>query len=137
MAANTFITEKMFNAVKILVKGGASNSEIAEYMGISESSVLKIKRADDWQDFLNRKKASIFMAKKAAEEKQKKEQKAESISKPEQTVNHEQIVKHEQTITIQATHFMMQELQKTNELLKLISNKLAVIVDDLYGTKGA
>ena len=42
-----------------------------------------------------------------------------------------QVVEHRQTVTIQATHYMMQEMKKTNELLELISRKLAFIVDQL------
>ena len=40
-------------------------------------------------------------------------------------------VVHEQSVTIQATHYMMEELRRTNELLTLISNKLAFVVDQL------
>lgn len=35
------------------------------------------------------------------------------------------------TVKIEATHYMMTELQKTNELLTAISAKLAYIVDEL------
>ena len=42
-----------------------------------------------------------------------------------------QIVEHRQTVTVQANHYMMQEMQKTNELLELISRKLTFIVDQL------
>ena len=47
-----------------------------------------------------------------------------------------QVVEHKQTITMVANHYMMEQLQKQTELLTLIGNKLAVIIDDLYGTKG-
>ena len=42
-----------------------------------------------------------------------------------------QVVEHRQTVTIQATHYMMQEMKRTNELLELISRKMAFIVDQL------
>ena len=42
-----------------------------------------------------------------------------------------QVVEHRQSVTIQATHYMMQEMKKTNELLELISRKLTFIVDQL------
>ena len=42
-----------------------------------------------------------------------------------------QVVEHRQTVTIQATHYMMQEMKRTNELLELISRKMAYIVDQL------
>ena len=40
-------------------------------------------------------------------------------------------MEHRQSVTIQATHYMMQEMKKTNELLELISRKLTFIVDQL------
>lgn len=42
-----------------------------------------------------------------------------------------QVIEHRQTVTVQATHYMMQEMKKTNELLDLISRKLTFIVDSL------
>ena len=42
-----------------------------------------------------------------------------------------QVVEHRQTVTIQATHYMMQEMKRTNELLELISRKLTFFVDQL------
>ena len=42
-----------------------------------------------------------------------------------------EIVEHRQTIVVQASHYMLEEQKKTNELLTLISNKLSFIVDEL------
>jgi hypothetical protein len=46
----------------------------------------------------------------------------------------EVIHKHEQSVTVIANHYMAEQLQKQTELLTLISNKLAFIVDELCGT---
>ena len=46
-----------------------------------------------------------------------------------------QVVEHHQTVTIQATHYMMEEMKKTNELLTLLNAKLAFIVEELAGCK--
>ena len=42
-----------------------------------------------------------------------------------------QVIEHRQTVTVQATHYMMQEMKRTNELLELISRKMAFIVESL------
>ena len=41
------------------------------------------------------------------------------------------VIEHRQTVTVQATHYMMQEMKRTNELLELISRKMAFIVESL------
>lgn len=128
MERSALITEKTFNAVKIMLKGGATGAEIAEYLKLGTTTVSRIRNCDTWDDFILRKREAAIFAQK---NKEKKAEKQEEPKQPEQPK--EQIVKHEQTITIQATHFMMQELQETNKILKLISNKLAMICEDLYG----
>ena len=130
MERSAIITEKTFNAVKIMLKGGATGAEVSEYLKLGTTTVSRIRNCDTWEDFLLRKREAAIFAQKS-KEKKAEQTKQESPKQPEQPK--EQIVKHEQTVTIQATHYMMQELQKTNELLKLISNKLAMIVEDLYG----
>ena len=125
------VTPNVFNAIKTLLKGGASYTECANYMGISPSSVGNINRAETYEEYqrivyessaTHRAKMAAIKANEAAKEAKKEEPAP-------------QIVEHRQTVTVQASHFMLQEQQKTNELLTLISNKLAFIVDELYGTK--
>ena len=60
------------------------------------------------------------MAKKAEKEKKEKVEK----TKEQKAVNG-------YTVKVEATHYMMEELKKANDTLKLISNKLAFIVDEL------
>ena len=114
------ITPSVFKAVKILLKSGATQKEVAEYMSISEASVQKIKASEDYDDY-KRIVNAWWAKKKAAEEKE-----------PEKGP---QIIEHRQNVTIQATHYMMEKMKKTNELLTLINNKLGAIIDDLYGVK--
>lgn len=123
------ITEKMYKAVKILLNGGASVKEAADYMNLSTSSVYSIRNTENYEEFLHISMAiqAERSAKAAAaiNAKQKTEQKTESEP---------QVVEHRQTVQITATHYMMEEMKKTNEYLKTISAKLAFIVDELCGT---
>ena len=108
MTKNT-VTEKDFNTVKLLTKGGAKLTECAKYAGVSVATVSRIRAAETWEDY--RKPTPV----------QKPEPKPEPVMNP--TV-----------VRVEATHYMMTEIQKTNEYLKAISAKLAFIVDELCGT---
>jgi len=126
------ITPSVFKAVKILLKSGATQKEVAEYMSISEASVQKIKASEDYDDY-KRIVNAWWAKKKAAEEKKRAaEEKPAEEKEPEKGP---QIIEHRQNVTIQATHYMMEKMKKTNELLTLINNKLGAIIDDLYGVK--
>ena len=126
------LTESKFKAVKILLKGGASIKEAAEYMQLSTNTVYLINSSDDFEEYQTiraERDSRRKMAIKAKEKKQAEETKAEE-TKPEEPKPMNPTV-----IRVEATHYMMQELQKTNELLTGISAKLAAIVSDLYGVK--
>ena len=120
----TKITENIYNAVKLILKGGSSTKEAAQVMGISTNSVLRIEKAASYADYLE----TAYQNGSARYKKPEPEP-----AKPEAPAV--QVVEHRQNVTIQATHYMQKELEKTNELLTLISSKLACIIDDLYGVK--
>lgn len=113
------ITEKTFNAVKIMIAGGATMEEISEYLKIGRSTVYRIKSADSWDEY----KAILAAISIKSKGDGKKRKEAET---PE--VNPKQEAKSSQVIV---PWTMMQEVQKTNELLTLISKKLAFIVEQL------
>lgn len=137
------VTEKKFKAIKILLESGETQGNIAESMGVSACTVGFIKKAESFEDYkhLVYVTSPAYRRKKKAELKAKEEQarkEAEESAKQEESPKEEQkaepqvqVVEHRQTVTIQATHYMMEEMKKTNELLTLISNKLAFIVDEL------
>lgn len=123
-SGTTKITDGVFNAIKVLLKGGATYDEAAEYMNVSRTSVHRIANSDDYEAYKQNVNAYYFMKKKMAQENsQKKEEQKETEQK--------QVVEYKQTVTVQATHYMMEELRKQNELLDLISKKLTFIVEQL------
>ena len=136
MARTSKVTEKIFKAVKQLTAGGATIPECAEYFMLAHSTISRIRAAETWEDYKHSTTVA-FLAMKEKESK-KKYEKAEAKVVPteapveqKQEPKQEQVVEHKQSITIQATHYMMTEMQKTNELLTQISNKLAYIVEQL------
>lgn len=133
MANYNRITESKFKAVKTLLKGGASVREIMEYLQVSEPVVYGIKKVDTFEEYVNARTAKALEQKQVAAIKAKEKEKAATEAKPEPKPEpvSEAKIKLPQTVIFQPTHYMMQEMQKTNELLTLISNKLSYIVDQL------
>lgn len=142
MAYQKKVTQSKFNAVKTLLKGGATVREVMEYLELSDNTVYMIRSAETLAEYENmiaekvlREKQRAAKAKQEAAAKVAAEVGAMPAAKLEQqTPSAPQVIEHRQTVTVQATWAMTQEMQKTNELLKLISNKLAFIVDELCGT---
>ena len=138
MANYNKMTPSKFKAIKIMLNGGATARECAEYMECSTGTVSTVRASETFEEYINN-----LHARHDKEKPKKKPEKPQTapapVKEPEPAPQQTpvQIVEHRQTVTIQATHYMMQELQRTNEYLKLISNKLAFIVDELCGTKGS
>ena len=141
----TKLTEKLFRAVKIMTAGGATAHEIADYFGISITTVNRVRGSESFEEY--RTLLAVANGKKKKETAVPAVEKAPAMQ-PEpagqsplaQSLQHQpqnqmpqqpQVIEHRQTVTVQATHYMMQEMKKTNELLDLISRKLAFIVDSL------
>ena len=110
----TKITENIFRAVKIILNDGRGTAEAAEIMGISRNSVLRIAKANNYVDYVNNTYIDGL--------KQKPEGKPETEKTPETGGK---------TIVVQASHYMLEEQKRTNELLASISKKLAFIVEEL------
>ena len=126
------VTRGIFDAAKLLMENGANNTEIAKYLNVSKDVVSFIRKAETYEEYQTIMYEYSQRVRKRAIEAKKQEQAKEV---PQQTPP-PQIVEHTQTVTVKATWEMMQEMKKTNELLKAISNKLAFIVDELCGVKG-
>lgn len=122
------VTQRVFDAAKILFEGGAKGAEVSKYLKISMPTAYMIKNAETYDEY----KAVAYekSAKKTAEAKN--EQPTPEKKKEVQPAT--QVVEHRQSVTIQATHFMETKLDKCIELLTCISAKLGAIIDDLYGT---
>ena len=134
----TKMTDKLFRAVKIMIAGGATSTEISEYFNISLSSISRVRQAETFQEY-RVMQAATYGKRKPAKTQDAPKQPEVVIPAAQQNppmqqptpAQQPQVVEHRQTVTIQATHYMMQEMKRTNELLELISRKMAFIVDQL------
>ena len=133
------VDERMWWAVKTLLKGGSTITDAADYFMLSVNTVSRIKQSETYADYKQSLAAmhAQYRKPKLARLPDKKEepQQEEPKEEPQEEVKpvEPQIIEHRQTVTVQATHYMMTEMQKTNELLTAISAKLAFIVDELCG----
>lgn len=134
----TKMTDKLFRAVKIMIAGGATSTEISEYFNISLSSISRVRQAESFQEYRVMQAATYGKRKPAKTQDAPKQPEVVIPAAPQNPpmqqpapAQQPQVVEHRQTVTIQATHYMMQEMKRTNELLELISRKMAYIVDQL------
>lgn len=145
MGKRAKVTENKFRAIKILLESGETYSKISEAMGVSPCVIGLIRSSDSLEEYRHKVYLKTPAYRKKIEEQERKEkEKADFVSAkqmnqvmdaiaatPAELPSAPQVVEHRQTITVQASHFMLEEQKRTNELLTLISNKLAFIVDEL------
>lgn len=107
--AKSKVTEQMFTAVKRLTQGGATIQECGSILGISHATVSRIRASKTFEDFTQIHK------KEPAPEKH--------MADKNPAASNYQIYQ------------ITQLLKEQNETLKLISSKVAFIVDELCGVK--
>lgn len=126
------VTAKQFAAIKMLLRGGATQAEAAEYLNISPGTVFRVGKAETFEEYQQIVTEKTLAQKRVAAVKAKEAEK-ETAAKEEEKPR--EVIKEIHTnVTIQATHYMMEELRTANKLLGQISAKLAYIVEDLYGS---
>ena len=47
----TKMTDKLFRAVKIMIAGGATSTEISEYFNVSLSSISRVRQAESFEEY--------------------------------------------------------------------------------------
>lgn len=142
----TEITKSIYDAVKLLTKGGATIEECANYLKIGKSTVSRIRGAESFEEYKAAAKAAFYGyhkqqmkvdAEQKLEEEQKKQeelkkqQEEDELKKRQEASKQQPVQPVVHTVQVQATHYMMEELRKMNQALVLISNKLTFIVEQL------
>lgn len=140
MASYNKVTKEKYDVIKILLKGGATVQEAADFVKLSSATIYTVRMSDSFEEYeqvaaqkaLDRKRRMAAMKAKETEKKEDPKPEVKPEVKPEEPKPANPTV-----VKIEATHYMMQEMQRTNELLKGISAKLAFIVDELTGVKSS
>lgn len=137
MAMRKTVDARLFNAVKIMLNGGATYDEITDYLEVSSATIGRIRNAANFDEFIKARKAAAYMAKQkynAVKEKAAEPEPAPApVPAPVPAPQPEIVKEVRQSVTVQTTHFTMQKLDKIIELLTGISAKLAFVVDELTG----
>lgn len=120
MACFNRITQNRYNAIKILLNGGASVAEAAAYMEVSSRTVYNIKNTQDYDEYC------------LSTEEKKLEQRARQAKQkePEKVVTDDKQKGGTMSANYQINR-IYEQLKCQNELLTAISNKLAFIVESL------
>lgn len=137
MGLNNKLTENQFNAVKILLRGGAAVAEAADYMKLSENTIRRIKSSETFRDY-QQMLAEIALsmsraraAKKAKAEKAKADHEPKPVEPEKKTDQEKKAYSVPQAVTMMPSHEAREWMRKQTELLTLISDKLAYIVEML------
>lgn len=121
------VTKEVFEMVKALVAGGARNVDIIKYTGLSDLTIGRIRHAKDIEAY----RIVVAEAKQKSKAKAKAEAvKAEEKKEPVKAVAEEKPVQMLQVSPYQFNR-LIEKVAEQNELLKLISAKMAFIVEQL------
>lgn len=132
----TKVTQKIYDAVKILFENGATYNEVATFFHFSTATANSIKASETYEEYkhIAIARSGKVRAIKAKEKAKEYEQKQEEQRKQEEQKKREPKPGEELkaiTGTVQIPFYITQEIKKQNELLTQISNKLAFIVEQL------
>lgn len=130
----TKITAGVFSAARLLLQNGLSADKCAKAMNIGIATVYRIKASGTYEEYKDKANAYYFRHKKQKSETKASEAIAEERpeAKPEEKPGVVTgVVEHRQTVIVQATSYMMEEMKRQTELLKVISAKLLWIVEQL------
>ena len=113
------VTPNFYEVVKIMLMGGASVKECADFMKTSPHTVYDIKNTDCFDDY-KQKMATYSLKRKKPEKPETPEAVVTDDKKPGGTMSANYQINR-----------IYELLKAQNELLTLISNKLAYIVESL------
>ena len=122
MARYVKVTPGVFDAIKLLLKNGAKYDEIKKYFNISKEIIGYINHSETYEEY----KHAVY------EKNNRRKEQVAAIKAKEAAKTEEQPAQKTQVIV---PYHVMERLDKTNEYLRVISNKLAFIVDELCGVK--
>lgn len=126
-----------FKAIKILLNGGSTTKEAAGAMQVSATTISYIRNAETYEEYKNTVAARSRNKRNAAIKAQGKPHGVDpgkAVPQAQEVRQEIQVQEVRQVVTVQATRFMEEQMKRQTELLTVISQKLAAIIDDLYGT---
>ena len=115
------LTEKKFNGIWFMIKGGAPDDVIISSQEISEGTLNRVKKSNGDYAKYRKLHSEEVMSNNHRRKKSNDDEKRPPT----------------QTITVQASYYMNEELKNMNKTLTLISNKLTNIMENMESMKEA
>ncbi len=125
----TVVTKEIFECAKILFKSGAKNQEVCRYLKLAPCTVTRIKQAETLEEYKQIQAAAV-----ANWKGNQKKKEANETPKPETDEVQRKPENAKPTNNLAGQYQMnriIDLLREQNEIMKLLSNKLAFIVEQL------
>ena len=117
--SNTQTTKEQFYKIKRLQEAGLKDCEIAELMNVGQTRLSCVKKFDTYEEYMDGR-SEVYANYRKEQNEEKPEDENEPDSDQYKWVQELGLLRRQNEI-----------LQEQNETLKLISNKLAFIVEQL------
>ena len=124
MDTKTRITPDIYNTVKLMLNGGATEEDVSKFKRFSSETLRRIKKTKDYSDYVELLK--VYNRKQ--NERANKTEQVSFLTDDKQKGG-----------TLSANYQINQiveELKRQNDILTLLSNKVAFIVEELTGKTG-
>ena len=124
MDTKTRITPDIYNTVKLMLNGGATEEDVSKFKRFSSETLRRIKKTKDYSDYVELLK--VYNRKQ--NERANKTEQVSFLTDDKQKGG-----------TLSANYQInriVEELKRQNDILTLLSNKVAFIVEELTGVKG-
>lgn len=115
------MTEQNYKAIKLMLKGGATQEEISEFYPVSKETLRRCRRTDTFEEY--RKMQDDYSARSAANRAKREEPPQETPELPNQ-ISMDELTKDSETVEL---------LKEQNDLLRRLVNDVAFIVSELTG----
>jgi hypothetical protein len=129
MAQYNKTTEKTFTAIKILLNGGASQKEAAEYMNVSTYVTWLVDKSETFEEYQH------YVAEKSAVKARNRQLAALHAKEAEKKKETPVITDDKQKGGTMSANYqinrMYDVMKQMSETLTLMSNKLTFVVDEL------
>lgn len=118
------ITEQSYKAIKLMLKGGATQEEISEFYPVSKETLRRCRRTETFEEY--RKMQEDYTARSEANRAKREEQPQETPKTPElpNQISIDDLQKDSETIEL---------LREQNDLLRRLVNDVAFLISELTG----
>ena len=116
------MTEVMYKAIKMMVKGGATLEQIREVYPVSKETLRRIKRTVSFEEY--RQMQENYSIRSAQNRAKREEQETPKTPELPNQISMDELTQNSETVEL---------LKEQNDLLRRLLNDVAFIVSELTG----